>query len=180
MDTCVVLRWSPRRIVNTSVFIQGAPQGAISTDTPYRLCLMTQTHRRKSRTAPRPHVGGQNGEGKRVWTGAAVPPTTPNWRTGNYEVNGLRDYSLLGMNYDAERWSGNDATWFQRGVGVLRTIRWYLYKYLNFFNFRWCLSVDGIARGVARWGRDWIWNSIADHNSVGGGMIHRFVVNCCR
>ena len=150
------------------MFAQGASQEVISTDTPHRPCLVAQTHWRKSQTALLPHVVSQNGGGKRVWTEAAVPPVTLNQRTGNYEVDGLRDCSLWGMGYDAERWSGS----------VLGEICRYLHMFL-YFHFGWCLSVVGIARGVARWGGEWICIIVADHYSVGGGMIHRLEVDCC-
>ena len=93
---------------------------------------MTQTHKRKSRAALPPHVVNQNGGGKRVWTEAAVPPTTSNWRTGSYEVGDLRDFSLRGMVYDTERQSGDDFIWIQRRVGVLGKIRRYLRTNFNF------------------------------------------------
>ena len=103
----MVLRWSPKRIVNTGVFAQGTSQEVIPTDTPHRPCLMTQAHRRKLQTTLLPHVVDQNGGGKRVWAGAAVPPGALNQRTGVKELYDLRDCSLLGVVYDTERLSGS-------------------------------------------------------------------------
>ena len=48
-----------------------------------------QTQRRGPQTAPPPHVVDQNGGGIRVWTGATGSSAALNWRTGNYDSDGL-------------------------------------------------------------------------------------------
>ena len=118
----MVIRWSPIRIVNTGVFAQCTSQEVISTDTPHRPCLVTQTHGKKLQAALPPHVVDQNGGGKRVWTGAAVPPGTLNQRTGGNEVYELRDFSLLGMVYYTERLRGSGTTRLEGKWNFLRGI----------------------------------------------------------
>ena len=61
----------------------------IPTDTPNRPCLVMQTQRRGPRTTPPPHVVDQNGGGMRVWTVATGSSVALNWRTGNYDFDGL-------------------------------------------------------------------------------------------
>ena len=52
-------------------------------------------------------------------TGLSV---APNQRTGNYEMDVLRDCSLLGMGYDAERQSGSGSTLLCFGRSALGRI----------------------------------------------------------
>ena len=48
-----------------------------------------RTQRRGPQTTPLPHVVDQNGGGMRVWTVATGSSVALNWRTGNYDFDGL-------------------------------------------------------------------------------------------
>ena len=69
------------------------------------------------------------------------------------------------------------------GKGMVKHIFDYHFTFFifhfPFLHFGWRFPVDGIARRVYKWAGSGSVTWDADHNSVGGGVIHRLLEGCC-